>query len=280
MALETLGNRIDVKGLALETPEKENQTFDARKDISEKDWVEIMEALRPEQGEALEDRVRALVAAKQISPERIEELDPQLYHKIQLDFFTGTGNDGWVLLDKLNMSAYIESIYGDKYAKKRFSGDDWGLIDIKIESDIQDTFFSLACRALRNMRISYPEHFVSEWADYDKAVKHLFEALHKQQSDPNSYLLAAGTGADLKIAYPEPYKEVKWTNTHWTSMRKHLNDLRDNKAWTSFIEFASYMQILAAQHVEVVGGQLHVSGPETRPVPLENKESLPAQKIF
>jgi len=276
MPLEkTLRNNINIKNLAIEQPQRKEDYFDAKKEVSNEDWDSMKKVLEYYyESNHDSDFFEIAEDMKIIFPERESELnlDDVMWNEMARGL-RNTGGYSIVRKARVLFPERLKSVYS-------LDDGDWG--EIKhwcLEFDeLYSGNFEDFIKKVRFAFYLFPERIMEldlENTMWDDAKK-IIEEYRTKDIEKFVYYLA-----QAKLIFPNKVKRSTVEPEIWSLGREKLQNHRLGNKWKSFAALAATMKILAAEQIQITDKGLEVLMPKSKKdFKTKTTESLPQTKKF
>ncbi len=260
MVLESFENRIDIKSLSLETPEKSQKLeFDPEKEFTNQEWQNTAEEFRNSwKNRKPEDNVVVLSwglpALKAFKPDLAEPLLTDEVAKSLFDELAKMAEGRhWVAFSE--RAVFLKILFPDKVT----IGPDSKAMMKSAALEEQDTFKAAQLGA--SLRILFPEEqfpkgLDQRWQEFALKASTDLEQMNMYSSV--RYL------ANLKIMYRERFKDFGVSASVWGSIVEKLHRTKHSNIYASYASAILDGAIVAAEDIRVTDEGLELVMPKAK----------------
>jgi hypothetical protein len=275
MVLESFENRIDIKGLSLEAPEKDRKLeFDPDKEFTFQEWQNTAEEFRNSwKNRKPEDNVVVLSwglpALKTFRPDLA---DPLLTDEVAIGLFheldkMAEGHH-WVAFSE--RAVFLKILFPDRVI---ISPDSKARVRTAALEE-QDTFKAAQLGA--SLRILFPEDQFPK--GLDQRWQKFASKADKDLEQVNMYS-AVKYLANMKIMYPERFKDLSITPSRWQNLVSELHRTKSGNLYGSYAGAILDGTIVVAEDIKVSDKGLELALPHSE-VASVTKPGLPQTRNF
>jgi hypothetical protein len=298
MVLESFDNRINITQLSLEQPEHKGETFNLERDMDERARQCIKNALLEWR---LEDDGMFIDLAKDaviLDPGPNTKAD--YFSDDDWDDFKQIAKDELLNLDDLDVdSLAAHDAFGEGFSDKmaalkiidpdrasELNADDnlhnkmLELYNFIVNESEEEDHFKKQLRLASCIKILFPQHS-SEWSRHTDQGRHEYNigtVLVRMLEKGQQWTAFAAASSQMRLLFPEDWKESNVRPEHWQDMRATLEGFRQRDKGASYAELAANMKILAADKVTISERGLEIIIPTV--TLKEQTLNLPEQRNF
>jgi hypothetical protein len=248
----------------MQMPEKtgEQVPFDVERDITKKDWEQMLSHLENSRGPGLSKYYKMFAYMSLLQKDKLPPISEKAGGELSWEIETSRNFGTWDIFFDTVWAAHV--LQADMDESITLSGVDRDQIASIIEKSEDDEKWSEAMQYLYKLQMIDPK---GEWGNFEH---HIVEGskswAHNAPSNTMETSLYIRFVACMRIVRPEV--ELRIPQAMWNQSRTLLDFYRMRGQWDTFAEYAWYMKLAAADEVRLN---------EDRQIEITSQKRLPAE---